>query len=349
MNIEQHTPQTICVTGASGFIGAHIVEQLLAKGHRVRATVRTVDEQKYDYLLNLPNASTHLSLHAAQLLNEGDYDQIVKGCDAVIHTASPYVIDVVDAKKDLVDPAVNGTINVLKACANAPGVKRVVVTSSMAAITDEPTDDHPLTEADWNTKSSLTRNPYYYSKAQAERAAWAYVEAHHPKFDLVVINPFLVIGPSIGPNLNTSNAMLRDIIEGVYPGIFDLTWGIVDVRDVARAHILAIEQEHAQGRYVCANDTMTMKEVVAILKEEAPGKKLPKLNMTSSLSTGLVKLLSYAQPKGTGTYLRTNLGRSFTFEHTKIQNDLGLEFTAMNQSIVDAVQDLKKWGHLNAN
>lgn len=162
-------------------------------------------------------------------------------CRSVIHTASPYVIDVEDPQRDLVDPAVNGTLSVLRSAAKA-GVERVVLTSSMAAISDEPRDDQVFTEADWNEQSSLKRNPYYFSKAEAERAAWAFVEEEAPSFDLVVINPYMVLGPSLGPSLNTTNQLFRDVLTGVYPGIMSLSWGFVDVRDVARAHVLAMEE-----------------------------------------------------------------------------------------------------------
>src|SRR5439155_222332 len=155
----------------------------------------------------------------------------------------------------LVDPAVNGTRNVLGACQRAATVKRVVLTSSMAAITDEPESDHVLTESDWNEKSSLERNPYYYSKTLAERAAWTFMDERNRTFDLVVINPFLVVGPSIVPGLNTSNQIFVDLLNGTYPGIVNLTWGFVDVRDVADAHVRAMETPSARGRYICAGET----------------------------------------------------------------------------------------------
>ncbi|MGZ3477693.1 MAG: NAD-dependent epimerase/dehydratase family protein, partial [Polyangiales bacterium] len=216
---------TILVTGANGFIASHIVELLLAKGHRVRGTVRSANKEK---------ARAGLELVEAELLAEGAFDRAAEGCDAVIHTASPYVLDAKDPQKDLVDPAVHGTRNVLSACKKSKSVKRVVVTSSMASITDEPESDHVLTEADWNVKSSLERNPYYYSKTLAEKAGWEFVEKEKPGFDLVTINPFLVIGPSLGSSINTSNQLFVDLLAGTYPGVMNLTWGFVDVRDVAR-------------------------------------------------------------------------------------------------------------------
>ena len=163
---------TFVVTGANGFIAAHVVAQLLARGERVRATVRNPDKAaELAYLRALPGADSRLELVKADLMSEGAFDDVVQGADFVLHMASPFVIDAKDPQKDLVDPAVSGTTSVLKSCAKSPSVKRVVLTSSMAAITDEPDSDHTLTEADWNTKSTLERNAYYLSKTLAERAA----------------------------------------------------------------------------------------------------------------------------------------------------------------------------------
>ena len=353
-----NSPATVCVTGASGFIAAHAVEQLLAKGYNVIGTVRG-DASKYPYLTSLPGAEERLTLTQADLLTEGAFDDILEGCDYVLHTASPYIIDVKDPQRDLVDPAVQGTIHVLDACKKSSTVKRVILTSSIAAITDEPDNDHVFTEADWNEKSSLDRNPYYFSKTQAEKAAWHFfeknklednkLEENKVKFDMVVINPFIVIGPSHGPSLNTSNQIIRDIMKGLYPTIMTVNWGFVDVRDVAKSHILAMETPSASGRYLCANQSMSMTELVNFLRESGYQKyRLPKINMASPFGTKVMKVLSYTQPKGVGTYMRTNMGRNMQYDNTKIINDLAMEFIPAKTSILDAVEDMLKWKHLKA-
>lgn len=340
-------PKLTCVTGASGYIGAHIVRVLLAEGYRVRAAVRDPDKARsVDPLLALPGADERLELAQGDLLDPGSYDQAIAGCDAVFHVASPYALTVDDPQRDLVDPAVKGTRSVLSSCIRAHSVNRVVLTSSMAAITDEP-DGRVLTEDDWNTSSSLTRNPYYYSKAQAERAAWDFMASAQPPFDLVVINPFLVIGPSLTPSLNASPAVLRDLLTGGFPGIVDLVWGFVDVRDVALAHVRAMERPSAEGRYLCAGETVSMREVVALLREHGfDRRKLPTLPLDSAIGCAVVWAASWLQPPGTGSYLRTHLGRVPRYNNEKIQRDLGISFRPAAESILDTVRDLERWGHL---
>jgi len=338
----------ILVTGASGFIASHIIRELLERGYTVRGTLRRLeDRSKFDFLATLPGASERLTLVEADLMIDGSFDAAAEGCDVVIHTASPYLVNVSDPQRELVDPAVNGTLNVLHAAANAK-VRRVVLTSSMAAISDEPQPNKVFTEEDWNERSTLVRNPYYLSKVKAERAAWKFVKSTTPLFDLVVINPFLVLGPSIGPELNTTNAIFRDLLSGVYPGILALSWGLVDVRDVATAHVLAMEHPNASGRYLCAGETYNMKQVVDVLRHAGYAKwtLLPKRDFSSAFFTWLMKLLSYTQPKGTGSYLRTHLGRVMLYDNSKIQCDLGLVFRPAKESVLETVADLKQRGHV---
>lgn len=340
--------KTVCVTGASGFIASRVVEELLARGYHVHGTVRsTKDLSKYSYLTDLPGAGKRLKLFAADLLSDGSFDAAIKGCQVVFHMASPYTLSPEDPRKDLVDPAVNGTINVLKT-AKKLGVKRVVLTSSMAAISDEPVEGKIFTEDDWNDKSSLTRNAYYYSKAEAERAAWRFVESEKPGFDLVVINPYMVIGPSLSPGLNASNAIFRDLLKGSYPVIMNLNWGFVDVRDAAKAHVLAMEQQNAAGRYLCSGDSLTMKQIVELLREAGYGEnyKLPRVDMTNAFGDKLMWLMSYTQGKGVGSYIRTNIGKTMRYDNKKIKRDLGLRFHPARRTILETVGDLENAGHL---
>lgn len=344
-------PGRVAVTGASGFIGSEIVRQLLEAGRSVRGTVRSLAEpSRYSFLAELPGAEERLELVAADLDRPESFVEAVAGCEGVIHTASPYIVNPDDADRDLVQPAVNGTLGVLETAAASGSVERVVLTSSMAAISDEPRDGHVFTEADWNTASSLTRNPYYFSKAEAERAAWRFVREGGSAlgFDLVAINPFMVIGPSITPKLNTSNGVIRDILLGQYPGLMALSWGFVDVRDVARAHIEALDRRDAEGRFLVATESRTMRELVTLLRQRGydDGFKLPRLDFSGSFGTWLAKAAAWTQPAGTRSFLRTHLGKVMAFDNTRVQTELGLSLRPVDNTIVETVEDLLRWGHL---
>jgi dihydroflavonol-4-reductase len=337
----------VLVTGATGFIASHIIAELLATGHRVRGTIRGSRACDEEMLRGLPGAPERLELVEADLVREGSFDRAAAGCDAVVHTASPYMMHADDPQRDLVEPAVVGTRNVLTACARAGSVRRVVLTSSMAAVTDEPENGRVLTEVDWNTKSSLERNPYYYSKTLAEQGAWNFIAEHAPSFDLVVINPFVVIGPSLMSTLNTSNKIFVDLVNGVYPAVLSLTWGFVDVRDVANAHLRALSTPWAHGRYICAGETVSMRRVVDLLRKHGYGRlQLPRLGLDSRWGDVLVRLMAYRQQQGVRSYLRTHVGRVPRYGTTKIKTELGVSFRPAAQSILETMADLERWGHL---
>jgi dihydroflavonol-4-reductase len=342
------TTAPVCVTGATGFVAGAIVQELLEKGYSVRGTTRDPERAwRQRYVTGLPGADERLELVAADLTDPAAFDKAVAGCEYVIHTASPYVTNVENPQRDLVDPAVNGTLSVLESCRAAGKVKRVVLTSSFAAVHDEP-DGRILTEADWNTTSTLTRNPYFLAKAEAERSAWRFIEEAAPDFDLVVLNPPFVFGPSLIPGLNTSARVLAGLTDGGTPGIISLQWAIVDVRDLAIAHRLAMETPTASGRYLTGSGVRTMREVIGLLQANGWGERyrLPRVALDNSVGNAMVRLGSNFQKPGTRSYLRTHIGREIRFDNSKITNDLGIQFRDPDQSLLDAMTDLERWGHL---
>ncbi|XP_073271344.1 phenylacetaldehyde reductase-like [Primulina huaijiensis] len=270
--------RTVCVTGASGYIASWLVKFLLRRGYTVRASVRDPnDPKKTQHLLALDGAKERLQLTKANLLEEGSFDAVVDGCDGVFHTASPSYHAVTDPQAELIDPAVKGTLNVLGSCSKTSSVKRVVLTSSMAAVAfnGKPRSPEVVIDETWWSDPEFCRQMqqwYVLSKTLAEDAAWKFVK--EKGIDMVTINPAMVIGPLLQPTLNTSSAAILNLVNGAdtYP---NATFGWVNVKDVANAHILAFENPLASGRYCMVESVMHYSEIVKILRELYPTFHLP--------------------------------------------------------------------------
>lgn len=201
--------------GASGYIASHIIERLLKRGYKVRACVRDVSKtEKYAHLTEIAKSlNGDLDVVQAELQSD-QYTQAFQGAKAVIHTATPYVYTAPNPQRDIVDPAIEGTLAALRA-AKAAGVARVVVTSSGGAVFHFPVDHgYKFTDQDWNTQASLTNNPYFYSKRLAEEAAWNFAKENADCPQLVVVNPVFVQGPLASANINTSVSTLRGYLMG---------------------------------------------------------------------------------------------------------------------------------------
>ena len=327
----------VCVTGGSGFLGSQVVRELLQAGHEVRTTVRDPTRAPEGLVDLGPD------IVSADLGQPETFRPAFSGCEFVIHTASPYVLNVGDPQRDLIDPAVNGTLAVLNAAVANPSVKRVVLTSSFAAITDEP--DGTFDESMWNEHSSVDRNPYYFSKAAAERTAWGF--ARSSQFDLVVINPSVVLGPSLVPSVNTSNSVLVGLLRGQYPGILDLDYAIVDVRDVAKAHRLAMETPTASGRYLCTAEVWSQRRLVDWIRGANLGLgKLPRIGLDNPVGRFITRLGARFQPSGNRDYTLTHLGRHPRVNTEKIRTELGMSFRPAGETLIDTFADLQRWGHL---
>jgi len=345
--METKEAAPILVTGASGYVATTTIAQLLAKGYRVRGTVRSLTDatSKYAFLYALPGATDRLQLFAANLIDKGTFDAPAQGCEYCIHIASPFTLKEEDPERDLVIPAVQGTLNVLAACKKA-GIKRVILTSSCAAITDGPDDGKVYTEEDWNMTSSLTRNPYYYSKTRAELAAWDFVEKEGGAMELVTMNPYFIVGQEMNHNktpgpdaLGESNKVLYDLMTGAFPAKMALTWGFVDVRDVAAAHIIAMEQKDCKGRHILCSNMVSMTETADALKKIYPKAKLPSASLACGPGTALVKIGSYFEHKNVATYLRGHVGKTFVFNGSKITKyDSGLTYRDSKSVIAETVQ-----------
>ncbi|XP_010536092.1 PREDICTED: cinnamoyl-CoA reductase 1-like [Tarenaya hassleriana] len=270
--------KVVCVTGASGYIASWVVKLLLLRGYTVKASVRDPnDPKKTEHLLSLEGASERLHLFKANLLEEGSFDSAIDGCDGVFHTASPFYNDVKDPQAELIDPAVKGTLNVLNSCAKTSSVKRVVVTSSMAAVVcnGKPRTPDVTVDETWFSDSEFCEASklwYVLSKTLAEEAAWKFCK--EKGIDMVTINPAMVIGPLLQPTLNTSAAVIANLMNGskTFP---NSTLGWVNVKDVANSHILAFENPSADGRYCLVESVAHYSEIVNILRELYPNLQLP--------------------------------------------------------------------------
>ncbi|XP_042017364.1 phenylacetaldehyde reductase-like [Salvia splendens] len=268
----------VCVTGASGYVASWLVKLLLRRGYTVNASVRdTNNPKKTQHLLELDGAKERLNLIKADLLEEGSFDAVVDGCDGVFHTASPFFIGTNDPQADLIDPALKGTLNVLGSCARTPSIKRIVLTSSIAAVfaNGKPRTPEVVVDETWWSDPDFckkTQQWYMLSKTLAEDAAWKFVK--EKGIDMVAINPSMVIGPLLQPTLNTSSASISNLINGAET-YQNAVVGWVDVRDVANAHILAFENPAANGRYCTVGRVAHYSELVKILHELYPTLHLP--------------------------------------------------------------------------
>jgi len=262
----------VLVTGGSGFIGVYCILQLLAAGHQVRATVRSLGREA-DVRAMLKEGGwsgpeERLSFIAADLDSDAGWPEAATGQDYVLHVASPFPAYIPKDPQDLIRPARDGALRVLKAARDG-GVKRVVLTSSFAAIGyGHPPRTAPFDEADWTDLSHGDVGPYQTSKTLAERAAWDFIAAEGGDLELSVINPVGVFGPVLGPDYSTSILLVQRLLEGSVPGLPRLSFGLVDVRDVADLHLKAMVEPAAKGQrfLAVAGGAMSAIELARLLK-----------------------------------------------------------------------------------
>lgn len=335
------------VTGANGYVASWLVKQLLEDGITVHAAVRNPnDEAKVGHLKKAAaNAKGELKFFKADLLTPGAYKEAMDGCELVYHTASPFTLDVKDPEQDLIVPATKGTANVLESANEVTSVKRVVVTSSCAAIYTDAIDTvnapgGKITEDVWNTTASLDYQPYSYSKTLAEKKAWEIAKSQS-RWDLVTINPSFVLGPALNPHGTTSETMnvLKMLGKGeMKMGAPKMGVGIVDVRDVAHAHYQAGFVPSANGRYITSGHNSDFLEMGTVLlpkygdKYPLPKKALPKwlLMIVGPLMNKIF----------TWKYLRNNVNVAWNADNSKIKKDLKMTFRPLKETMEASFQML---------
>ncbi len=333
----------VLVTGATGYVASWIVRYLLEDGRTVRGTVRNPHKTSgLEHLHALAEAHPgRLTLHQADLLDTGSYAEAMDGCELVIHTASPFLLGKVrDPQKQLVTPALDGTRNVLDSVNATPSVKRVVLTSSVVAIHGDNVDMKgrgPFTEDDWNTTSSVDHQPYPYSKTVAEKAAWEIAEAQD-RWDMVTIHPGLVLGPSLTTaSKSGSMTTMKSFTDGSFAvAAPDMAMGIVDVRDVARAHIAAGFTPSAHGRYITNARTVTLLEIGKILRKRfGRSYPFPYTTMPKAVFKAIAPVAGF-----TREFVEKSAGWPLEFDNSRSRAELGLDYRDAADTIGDHFQQM---------
>ena len=337
---------TVLVTGASGYIGSHIVANLLSKGKRVRATVREPnDEERVNHLKKLPIVDGgELEIVKMDLFNEKEVNDVVDGCTDIIHTAASLYVGKKDAQKDVVDPSIIGTQNICNAIDLAGTVKHLVHTSSTAAI--RPTnyvDGTCFTSESWADDATLENNAYGLAKAGAEKLVreW-YSKKKSGEMKLVTIHPCVVFGPPMSKrHLSGSLGYIEAFVKRTLPKSMPIHINIVDVSDVAVAHVRALDKGVDSGRYLVVGGDMWMKDVADVLRGAYPERKWAK----GVLPYSICLVAAFFHPKISIKWARTHLRHHCTYDASPAMKDLEMEFRPIEESIIDSVPPIleNKW------
>lgn len=337
--------KTVLLTGASGYIGKHIALQLLNQGYSVRASVRSLsksDEVRgavLPHLLDKTKLDSRLTFVELDLEKDAGWDAALKGVDVLMHTASPFPIASPKDEKELIRPAVDGTLRALKAAHNA-GVHRVILTSSMAAVygCDLPAGKTEYDETLWtDVTHPIGRVAYTKSKTLAEKAAWDYVKNSAPKIELTTINPVLVLGAPLDNNFGSSISVVERILKGKDPMLPDIKFAIVDVKDVAFMHIAAITNEATKGeRLLASSETFSFVQIAKVIKSIYPKSKVK----TTQAPSLLIKFLSLFD--GEIKAVLPLLGKPVLVSAAKAKRLLGISFIPVQVTIRDSADYLVK-------
>ncbi|WP_030904708.1 SDR family oxidoreductase [Streptomyces sp. NRRL F-5126] len=333
--------ETVLVTGGSGFVGAHAVLRLLETGRTVRTTVRAPDrEQAVRAMLRTGGAEPggELEFAAADLTSDQGWADAVQGCAYVLHVASPFPATVPRDENELIVPARDGTLRVLRAARDA-GVRRVVLTSSLASISYGHADvDRTFTEEDWTDLGGAHVAPYAKSKTIAERAAWDFVEREGGPLELAVVNPVGVLGPVLGPDFSTSVTLIQRLLDRDMPALPRLSFSFVDVRDVVDLHLRAMTDPAARGErfLAAAGAPMWVADVARVLRDGLgpAGERVP----TRRLPDILVRLAARADASLRGFV--PELGKVKKASADKARNVLGWRPRTNEEAIIACAESL---------
>lgn len=337
----------ILVTGGSGFIGSHAILQLLDAGHEVRTTVRSL-EREPDVRAMLKEGGAEpgerLSFVSADLERDEGWADAVADCEYVLHVASPFPAAIPKNEDELIVPARDGALRVLRAARDA-GVRRVVLTSSFAAIGyGHQPQSEPFDETNWTDVNGDDVRPYVKSKTLAERAAWDFIAREGGNLELAVVNPVGVFGPVLGPDYSTSILIVQRLMDGAVPGCPKLYFGVVDVRDVVDLHLRAMTHPAAKGeRFLAvAGDFLSMAQIAGILKNRMG--QLAKRVPTRQLPNWLVRIAALRDPAV--KQILPELGKRKNASNAKAKSVLGWAPRSNEEAIVATAESLVRLGLL---
>jgi dihydroflavonol-4-reductase len=335
--------QTVLVTGGSGFLGSWCLVELLQRGYRVRTTVRdrSRESEVCAMLASEVDVGDRLSVFAADLTGDSGWKEAVDGCDYVLHVASPFPPAQPKDPDELIVPAREGTLRVLRASLEA-GVRRVVLTSSSAAVRNSGVAPPPrrLTEEDWTDPANPQLTPYSRSKTIAERAAWDLVREAGQVERLAVVNPGAILGPVLSDDLSYSLQVIERMLKGM-PGLPRLGFSFVDVRDVADLHIRAMSAPEAAGeRFLAAGPFLWLSDVAAILRDRlgAAAAKVPTRTVPNLLVRGMARF-----DPGLRSVVG-DLGQRVDYSDDKARTRLGWSPRPIEETIVDCARSLMEHG-----
>jgi dihydroflavonol-4-reductase len=339
-------PPSILITGATGYIGSWCVKTLLEHQHSVRVIIRDLSQHdRYLYLKQYETINATIEFVQCDLLDPPEkWDGVMKDIKSILHLASPTKWNSLDPEHELLIPALQGTKNVLEAAQRSGTVTKIVITSSISAVSHDFAgfETKLFTENDWNTTASLKEQGYAFSKIQAEKFALDFVQKN-PNLSLVVLLPAAVYGPLLSKS--TMNDVLYDsfvkVLNGELPVEMNISGFLVDVRDVALAHVHAIERPEVNGRYILWSDTVLHPDFFAQMKIAAPKyeSRLPRHLPIFPPKWFIVPLVQLTQPKPVGDILKAYYGKHPRFDTSKAIKELGITFRSAGETI----QDTTKW------
>lgn len=346
----------VLVTGGSGFIGSHCILQLLSAGHEVHTTVRDLNrEAEVRAMLKRGGGGPgdKLSFFAADLEKDAGWAEAVSGCEYVLHVASPFPQNVPNDENEVIVPAREGALRVLRAARDA-GAKRVVLTSSFAAIGyGHKPQAAPFNETNWTNLDGEGLTAYVKSKALTERAAWDFIANEQSRgegrssLELSVVNPVGVFGPVLGPDYSTSILLVQRLMDGAIPGLPHLYFGAVDVRDVADLHLRAMTNPGAKGeRFLAvAGDFMSMLDIAKVLKSSmgAAARKVPR----RELPNFVIRIAALRDPAV--KQIIPELGKKKNASNEKARRVLGWVPRSREESIIATAESLLRFGLLKSS